>query len=75
MIKTLSKHGNGQALVLSEDLLALLGVEEGGSVRIRFEGQKMIVTPAHVDADDEAFDRVMERVLDVNAEALSDLAK
>ena len=75
MIKTLSKHGNSQALVLSKDLLALLGVEEGGSVRIAFEGRKMIVTPAHVNADDEEFDRAMERILDANAAALSDLAK
>jgi hypothetical protein len=55
--------------------LDLLGVRPGDAVRIRFEGQRMIVTPAlHVVTDAE-FDAAMEAVIDENDEVLARLAR
>ncbi len=56
-------------------MLDLLGVRAGDAVRIRFEGQRMIVTPALRVAADAEFDAAMDTVLDENAEVLERLAR
>lgn len=45
MIKTLSRVGNSQALILDKTMLALIGVEAGGEVELHIEGSKLIVSP------------------------------
>lgn len=40
-----------------------------------FEGQRMIVTPAHRVATDPEFDAAMDKVIDENAEVLEGLAR
>lgn len=75
MRKPIVKRGNSAALPLSRDMLDLLGVHIGDDVRIRFEGRRMIVTPATRLADDGAFDEAMEAVLDENADVLAKLAE
>lgn len=45
MIKTLSRVGNSQALILDKTMLALIGVEAGGEVELHIEGCKLIVSP------------------------------
>lgn len=44
MRKKLIKYGNSHALVLDRTLLALLNIGEEGVVRLRVEGEKLIVT-------------------------------
>jgi antitoxin component of MazEF toxin-antitoxin module len=75
MEKTVVRRGNGAAIPLTRDMLDLLGVRPGDTVRIRFEGQRMIVTPSHRVATDADFDAVMETVIDENSEVLERLAQ
>jgi antitoxin component of MazEF toxin-antitoxin module len=75
MEKKIVKRGNGAAIPMTRDMLDLLGVEEGDAVRVRFEGRRMTVTPTTRVATDDEFDRVMEAVIDENAEALAKLAE
>jgi len=75
MEKTVVRRGNSAALPLSRDMLALLGVQPGDAVRVRFEGQRMIVTPARRVISDADFDAAMDRVIDENAEILQRLAR
>ena len=69
------RRGNGAALPLTRDMLDLLGVHVGDAVRIRFEGQRMIVTPALRVASDAEFDAAMDSIIDDNAEVLARLAR
>jgi antitoxin component of MazEF toxin-antitoxin module len=73
--KTVVRRGNSAALPLSRDMLELLGVQPGDAVRVRFEGQRMIVTPARRVIADAEFDAAMDRVIDENAEVLQRLAR
>lgn len=77
MKKSIVRHGNSAALPLSKDMLALLGVEPGDGVEIRFEGQEMIVTPAtrRTTVTSAEFEAVMNKVIDSNAEVLQRLAR
>lgn len=75
MEKKVVKRGNGAAIPMTRDMLDLLGVEEGDAVRVRFEGRRMIVTPATRVAADTEFDAAMKDVLDENAEVLAKLAE
>ena len=43
MLKKLVKYGNSNALVLDRSILALLGIDEGSVVRLRIEGDKLIL--------------------------------
>ncbi len=75
MEKTVVRRGNSAALPLTRDMLELLGVRPGDAVRVRFEGQRMIVTPARRVTSDDDFDAAMEAVLDENADVLQRLAR
>lgn len=75
MEKTVVRRGNSAALPLSRDMLELLGVQPGDAVRVRFEGQRMIVTPARRVISDADFDAAMDRIIDENAEVLQRLAR
>ena len=75
MEKTVVRRGNSAALPLTRDMLELLGVRPGDAVRVRFEGQRMIVTPATRIVPDDAFDAAMASVLDENADVLQRLAR
>ena len=70
MEKTVVRRGNSAALPLSRDMLELLGVQPGDAVRVRFEGQRMIVTPARRVISDADFDAAMDSIIDENAEVL-----
>ena len=50
MIKTLSKVGNSQALILDKTLLELIGVGERGEVELQVQGDTLLVRPARNDA-------------------------
>ena len=46
MIKTLSKVGNSQALILDKTLLELIGVGERGEVELQVQGDTLLIRPA-----------------------------
>ncbi|TVR89006.1 MAG: hypothetical protein EA416_12925 [Trueperaceae bacterium] len=75
MEKKVVRRGNGAALPLTRDMLDLLGVRPGDDVRIRFEGQRMIVTPALRVVSNADFDAAIDTVIDENAEVLERLAR
>lgn len=50
MIKTLSKVGNSQALILDKTMLELIGVGERGEVELQVQGDTLLVRPARSDA-------------------------
>ena len=43
MIKKIIKYGNSNALVLDRSILALLDIKEGGFVKLRIEGDTLII--------------------------------
>lgn len=45
MLKKLVKYGNSNALVLDKALLELLNIEEGSLVKIKTDGNSLIITP------------------------------
>jgi antitoxin MazE len=47
MIKTLSRVGNSQALILDKSMLELIGVDESGEAELHIEGSRLIVSPVH----------------------------
>jgi antitoxin MazE len=49
MIKTLSRVGNSQALILDKTILELIGVDERGEVELRIEGSRLVISPVHDD--------------------------
>jgi antitoxin component of MazEF toxin-antitoxin module len=75
MEKTIVKRGNGAAIPMTKDMLEILGVRVGEAIQVRFEGRRMIITPATRVVSDEEFDEAMEAVLDQNADALAKLAE
>jgi antitoxin component of MazEF toxin-antitoxin module len=50
MIKSLSKVGNSQALILDKTLLELIGVGERGEVELQVQGDTLLIRPARSDA-------------------------
>ena len=46
MIKTLTKHGNSWALVIDKPVLELLNISPDTPLKIRTDGQTLIVAPA-----------------------------
>jgi len=46
MIKTLTRHGNSWALVIDKPVLELLNIAPDTPLKIRTDGQTLIITPA-----------------------------
>ena len=46
MIKTLTKHGNSWALIIDRPVLELLNIDPQTPLKIRTDGQTLIVAPA-----------------------------
>ncbi len=57
MIKTLSKVGNSQALILDKTLLELIGVGERGEVELQVQGDTLLIRPANGAARREELER------------------
>ncbi len=75
MIKQLTKHGNSLALVIDRALLEILDIAAATPLRIRTDGQSLIVSPARNAKRRRAFRASLERVNDRHGEALGELAK
>lgn len=75
MIKTLSKVGNSQALILDKTLLELIGVGERGEVELQVQGDTLLIRPANGAARREELTRVGNELMDRFKDAFVRLAK
>ncbi|MDP6117195.1 MAG: AbrB/MazE/SpoVT family DNA-binding domain-containing protein [Planctomycetota bacterium] len=48
MVKTLTRHGNSQALVIEKPIMEALGISEDTPLQITVSGQSLIITKADV---------------------------
>ncbi len=64
MIKSLSKVGNSQALILDKTLLELIGVGERGEVELQVQGDTLLIRPAHGAARRKELTRIGTEVMD-----------
>lgn len=51
MIKKLVRYGNSQAIVLDRAILELLGIQEGGEVKLSIEGGALVLRPVLATVD------------------------
>ncbi len=75
MIKTLSKVGNSQALILDKTLLELIGVGERGEVELQVQGDTLLVRPANGSARRAELTRVGNEMMERFHDAFVRLAK
>ena len=62
MIKKLRKVGNSNALILDRAILELVGLEEGGEVRLTVHNGSLIITPTKPKpVDKEHFEKCLRR--------------
>jgi antitoxin component of MazEF toxin-antitoxin module len=54
MLKNLTKVGSSHAIILSKEILALMGIEEGGQVEMQVLGDTVMLSPPHKNDDIEA---------------------
>jgi antitoxin component of MazEF toxin-antitoxin module len=45
MLKNLTKVGSSHALILSKEILALMGIEEGGQIEMQVLGDTVVLSP------------------------------
>ena len=73
MLKKITKFGNSNALVLDRTIMALLNLEESSYVKLRVEGEKLIVSlPEHAVSADEKVQASIDRVRDSYTQAIDD---
>lgn len=76
MIKQLTRVGNSSALILDRALLELVGLEEGGEVRLTVHSGSILVTPVNPrSVDRDRFEACLDRVVDERREVLRRLAE
>jgi antitoxin component of MazEF toxin-antitoxin module len=61
--RKITTSGNSAALVLSQDLLGLMGVKVGDDVEIEVSGTSLIVKPIDEKRRKEIFKKSLEKVL------------
>lgn len=75
MIKTLSKVGNSQALILDKTMLELIGVGERGEVELQVQGDTLLVRPARSGARRAELQRLGGELMERFDDAFVRLAK
>lgn len=73
--RKITTSGNSAALVLSQDLLGLMGVKVGDDVEIEVSGTALIVRPIDAKRRDEIFKDAFEKVLVERRELFERLAR
>lgn len=73
--RKITTSGNSAALVLSQDLLGLMGVKPGDEVEVQVVGRTLVVRPADVSERDAKFAEALEYTLRTQHDALARLAK
>ncbi|MBF0339309.1 MAG: AbrB/MazE/SpoVT family DNA-binding domain-containing protein [Nitrospirae bacterium] len=59
MIKKLTKHGNGLALMIDRDVLESLGISEETPLSISTEGSVLIISPVRDEKRQELFEKAL----------------
>lgn len=76
MVKTIRKVGNSNALLLDKAILELIGLQEGGQVKLTVTNGSLLVTPvAAITADDEKFQKCLDRVVKTRHKLLKRLSE
>jgi antitoxin component of MazEF toxin-antitoxin module len=75
VIKTLTKHGNSWALVIDKPVLELLNIDPETPLKIRTDGQTLIVAPADESARKKKFRAALAETNRRYAKALKKLAE
>jgi antitoxin MazE len=75
LIKTLTKHGNSWALVIDKPVLELLNIDPDTPLKIRTDGQTLIIAPADETARKKNFRRALEETNRRYGKALKRLAE
>jgi antitoxin component of MazEF toxin-antitoxin module len=75
VIKTLTKHGNSWALVIDKPVLELLNINPETPLKIRTDGQTLIIAPAEETARKQKFRAALEDTNRRYGKALKRLAE
>lgn len=75
MRKKIQASGNSAAIVLSKDMLSLIGVEIGDEVEVRFMGKTMIVSPVAEANSNKKIDDAIDEVFAKHRGLLKRLAR
>ena len=75
LIKTLTKHGNSWALVIDKPVLELLNIEPGTPLKIRTDGQTLIIAPAEDSARKQKLRKAIDATNRRYGKALKRLAE
>lgn len=73
--RKITTSGNSAALVLSQDLLGLMGVKAGDDVEVQVVGRTLIVRPSDVSERDAKFAEALEFTLRTQHDVLARLAQ
>ena len=72
MIKKLTKHSDGLALVIDGQLLAQLGIDENTALEVSTDGESLVVVPVR---DEGRRKQIEEALAAVNAQYASTLQR
>jgi putative addiction module antidote len=75
LTKKITAFGNSAGLVLSQDILGLLGVKVGDEVEIAFVEKTMIIRPLDKKARDQKVRKAMDEVFKEHEGLLKKLAR
>lgn len=75
MIKTLTKHGNSQALIFDRTLTQLLRIDETTPLELRVEGDRLVITPLRQVDRETQIERLLERTNRKYGRALKKMAE
>ena len=76
MVKTIRKVGNSNALLLDKPILELLGLQEGGQVKLTVTAGSLVVTPISPPTpDQEKFQKCLDRVVRTRRKLLERLSQ
>jgi antitoxin MazE len=75
VIKTLTKHGNSWALIIDRPVLELLNIDPETPLKIRTDGQTLIVAPAEETGRKKKFRAALEETNKRYGKALKRLAQ
>ncbi|MCA9408277.1 MAG: AbrB/MazE/SpoVT family DNA-binding domain-containing protein [Candidatus Omnitrophica bacterium] len=75
MIKTLTAHGNSQALVIEKAILQLLNIDVQTPLEVTTDGMNIIVSPVRSKAREKAFRSALKNTNKKHAKTLRKLAE
>jgi antitoxin component of MazEF toxin-antitoxin module len=75
MIKKLSKHGDGLALVFDPSLLAELQIDGDTALEVTTSGRTLVISPVHDAEYQQRFERAMKSVNERYAKTFKRLAE